>query len=301
MFSLSCCVEFPQGDDGDEKDRQTTPASSSSVAEVGEVEEWESEDSREQCVPVVGGEEIVRELSEQDRRGASGVAHISRGDTEVPEEVKEEHLAESRRLIHWEYAHKQTPLNAKARVTTLGNAVSVYTDLVSLEQEEGENPFSLEEERTGRVIDTHIKRESSRQNEDIKWSNAHGRGSLKRSPRQNFLPYFSRKRGKTAMMSTSGGKSKVTALGPGLLKRSRGIASISADIRRPERPWPYVELSSDEENHLRSSLSFVSIPGFEGRSAASRRDVRFRLSGEETETEEKEEGQTSAASSSSAP
>ena len=92
------------------------------------------------------------------------------------------------------------------------------------------------------------------------------------------------------MMSTSGGKSKFTALGPGLFKRSRGIASMSADIRRPERSWLRVELSSDEENHPRSALSYVSIPGFEGRSAAFRRDVRFRLSGEETEMEEEEEG-----------
>ena len=47
-------------------------------------------------------------------------------------------------------------------MTTPGNAVSVYTDLVSLEQEEGKKPFSLEEERIGRVLDTHVKRESSR-------------------------------------------------------------------------------------------------------------------------------------------
>ena len=265
------------------------------------MEEWESEDSRERCVPVVGGEEVVRELSEQEQRGASEVAHVSRGDTVVPEEVKEEHPAEHRRPIHWNYAHKQIPLNSKSRVTTPGNAVSVYTDLISLEQGEGEKPFSLEEEREGRVIDTHVKRESSRQNDDIKWSKAHGRGSLKRSPRHDFLPYSPRKKGKTAMMSTSGGTSKFTAPGPGLFKRSRGIASMSADIRRPERPWPRVELSSDDESHPRSSSSFVSIPGFEGRSAASRRDVRFRLSGEETETEEEEEGHTSATSSSSAP
>ena len=129
---------------------------------MGEVEEWESEDSRERCVPVVGGEEVVRELSEQERRGASGVAHVSRGDTEVPEEVKEEHPAEHRRPVHWNYAHKQIPLNSKSWVTTPGNAVSVYTDLISLEQGEGEKPFSLEEERTRRVIDTHVKRESSR-------------------------------------------------------------------------------------------------------------------------------------------
>ena len=103
------------------------------------------------------------------------------------------------------------------------------------------------------------------------------------------------------MMSTSGGKSKFTAPGPGLFKRSRGIASISADIRRPERLWPYMELSSDEENHPWPSSLFVSIPGFEGRSAASRRDVRFRLSREETKTEEEEEGQISAVFSSSAP
>ena len=176
---MSCYVEFPQRDDGKEKDRQTTPASSGSAAEVGEVEEWESEDSREQCVPVVGGEEVVRELSKQERRGTFGVAHVSSRDTEVPEEVKEEYPAEPRRPIHWEYAHKQTPLNAMAWVTMPGNAVSVYTDLVSLEQEEGEKPFSLEEERIGRMIDTHVKRESSRQNEDIKWNKAYGRGSLK--------------------------------------------------------------------------------------------------------------------------
>ena len=176
------------------------------------------------------------------------MAHVSRGDTEVPEEVKEEHPAEPRRPIHWNYAHKQIPLNSKARVTAPGNAVSVYTDLVSLEQGEGEKPFSLEEEREGRVIDTHVKRESSRQNDDIKWSKAHGRGSLKRSPRHDFLPYSPRKKGRTAMMSTSGGTSKFTAPGPGLFKRSRGIASMSADIRCPARPWPRVELSSDDES-----------------------------------------------------
>ena len=66
------------------------------AAEVGELEEWESEDSRERCVPVVGGEEVVRELSEQERRGVSGAVHVFSRDTAVPEEVKEEHLAESR-------------------------------------------------------------------------------------------------------------------------------------------------------------------------------------------------------------